>query len=119
MSLVYSTDKGRVCPDCGQQVTQCRCKTVIRNKAAASNVFADGSVRLQRQIQGRGGKTVTVISGLALADNELQQLAKLLKQRCGSGGSIKNGAIEIQGDHRDQLKIELETRGYKVKLAGG
>jgi translation initiation factor 1 len=119
MNLVYSTDKGRLCPDCKQPVAQCLCKTVSKNKAALHNAPTDGSVRLQRQVQGRGGKTVTVISGLALEQSELQQLAKLLKQRCGSGGSIKNGAIEIQGDHRDQLKIALEERGYKVKLAGG
>lgn len=120
MSLVYSTDKGRLCPGCQQPAAQCLCKTANKNKAAhASNVLSDGTVRLQRQVQGRGGKTVTVISGLGLEQSELQQLAKQLKQQCGSGGSIKNGAIEIQGDHRDQLKIALEERGYKVKLAGG
>lgn len=116
MNLVYSTDKGRLCPQCNQPLAQCTCKNTSRNKIA---VESDGIVRLKRQTQGRGGKTVTIITGLALEAAALQQLAKTLKQRCGSGGAIKDGAIEIQGDHRDQLKIELEQRGYKVKLAGG
>lgn len=79
----------------------------------------DGIVRIQRQKQGRGGKTVSVISGLALADPELLVLAKSLKQRCGSGGAIKDGNIEIQGDHREVLCVELQKMGLTVKLSGG
>lgn len=120
MSLVYSSDKGRLCPECQQPIAQCRCKTASKNKAALPNKIPDDNiVRLHRQTQGRGGKTVTVVAGLAVDSATLQQLAKILKQRCGSGGAIKNGVIEIQGDHREQLKIELEQRGFKVKLAGG
>jgi len=74
---------------------------------------------LQRQTQGRGGKTVTAISGIDLPQDELKQLAKRLKQLCGCGGSITDGIIEIQGDHRATLQSELERLGYKVKLAGG
>jgi len=116
MNLVYSTDQGRLCPECRQPIAQCTCKIASKNKLAGNT---DGIVRLHRQTQGRGGKVVTIIAGIALDPAALQQLAKVLKQRCGSGGAIKDGAIEIQGDHRDQLKIELEQRGYKVKLAGG
>jgi len=116
MNLVYSTDQGRLCPECRQPIAQCACKIASKNKLA---VNTDGIIRLHRQTQGRGGKVVTIITGIALDPAALQQLAKALKQRCGSGGAIKDGAIEIQGDHRDQLKIELEQRGYKVKLAGG
>jgi len=114
MSLVYSTDKGRLCPVCAQPVTACRCK-----KNATSAALGDGIVRLQRQTQGRAGKAVVVISGVPLAGEALKGLAKALKQRCGCGGSVKDDTIEIQGDHREILKAELEHRGYTVKLAGG
>lgn len=113
MSLVYSTDKGRLCPDCEQPKAQCRCK---RQTGAATG---DGIVRLQRQTQGRAGKAVIVISGLQLASDQLKALAKTLKQRCGCGGAVKDDTIEIQGDHRDTLKAALETLGYTVKLSGG
>jgi len=113
MSLVYSTDQGRLCPQCEQPVKACICrKTPVR-------AAGDGIVRLQRQTQGRGGKAVTVISGVALEEPALKELAKALKQRCGSGGAVKDGAIEIQGDHRPVLKAELEARGYTVKMSGG
>ena len=72
-----------------------------------------------RQTKGRKGKGVTLINGLPLAAKELKNLAKVLKQKCGCGGAVKNGIIEIQGDHRDILEQELVTRGYKVKRAGG
>jgi translation initiation factor 1 len=70
-------------------------------------------------VKGRRGKTVTTISGVPLASDALRELAGELKRRCGSGGSAKDGVIEIQGDHRDTLVAELEDRGYTVKLAGG
>jgi translation initiation factor 1 len=79
----------------------------------------DGIVRVRRETQGRGGKTVTTISGVPLADDALGALAGELKRRCGSGGTTKDGVIEIQGDHRDLLVAELEQRGYTVKRAGG
>jgi translation initiation factor 1 len=77
------------------------------------------AIRVSRATQGRGGKGVTVISGLPLAVGELEQLAKELKQRCGSGGRVINGQIEIQGEHRDALVTELSRRGYAAKRAGG
>ena len=113
MSLVYSTDQGRLCPQCERPLKACVCGKTQHRPAG------DGIVRLQRQTQGRAGKAVTVITGIPLDDVPLKELAKALKQRCGCGGSVKDGAIEIQGDHRDLLKTELENRGYKVKLSGG
>jgi translation initiation factor 1 len=76
-------------------------------------------VRVRRETQGRKGKTVTTVSGVPLADDALRALAGELKRRCGTGGSAKDGVIEIQGDHRDVLVAELEARGYTVKRAGG
>lgn len=113
MALVYSTDKGRLCSGCAQPVTACHC----RQPAAAPN--GDGVVRVQRQKNGRGGKTVTVVTGIPLAGEALKTLAKTLKQRCGSGGAVKDGVVEIQGDHRELLQAELTARGWTVKLSGG
>lgn len=101
--LVYSTDQGRI------KVTE---PTITRPKG-------DGIVRIQRQISGRKGKGVCVISGLDLDDNGLLKLAGELKKRCGCGGSVKEGIIEIQGDKREILKLLLEEKGFKVKLSGG
>lgn len=111
--LVYSSDLGRICPDCRQPISTCRCK----QQAAAPK--GDGTVRLQRETKGRKGSGVTLISGVPLAGEELKNLAKSLKQKCGSGGTIKNGVIEIQGDHREMLLQELQKSGWKVKKAGG
>jgi len=80
---------------------------------------SDGFVRLRREVKGRGGGTVIVISGIPLSAAEIKELAGALKKRCGCGGTVKDGVIEIQGDHRDVLSAELQARGFKVKLAGG
>ena len=111
-ALVYSTDRGRICPGCGHPAGQCCCSKKGQAKG-------DGIVRISRETKGRKGSGVSLISGLPLAGAELKKLAKQLKQRCGCGGSVKNGVIEIQGDHREVLKVELVKQGYKVKLAGG
>lgn len=101
--LVYSTEIGR-----------------IKESAAPENIpSGDGIVRIQRQVSGRKGKGVSVISGLGLNKLELAQLAAELKKRCGCGGSVKDYSIEIQGDHRALLKQLLEDKGFKVKLSGG
>ncbi len=111
--LVYSTDQGRLCPACGQPVAGCACN---RAKALAKS---DGVVRILRQTKGRKGKGVSLITGLPLAQDQLEELATRLKQRCGAGGAVKDGVIEIQGDHREALALELKKLGYVVKLAGG
>lgn len=114
--LVYSTENGDTCPDCRQAKDRCCCS---ENADQARLASLDGIVRIRRETSGRKGKGVTTVSGVPLDSNELKQLAKQLKQHCGTGGSLKEAVIEIQGDHRDTLKAFLEKKGYKVKLAGG
>lgn len=111
--LVYSSEHGRMCPKCGQPASKCTCQ------AASSRTPDDGVVRIHRQTKGRKGKGVTLITGIPLNDTELKSFAKKLKQRCGAGGAVKNGIVEIQGDHRDMLVEELKKEGWTVKKAGG
>lgn len=114
MGRVYVTGMGRLCPDCDRPIKECCCK---QRKAQAAT--GDGRVRVQRQTKGRGGKTVTVVSGLPLAGAELKELAGEFKRRFGVGGAVKDGAIEIQGDYADALVDELKKRGYQAKRSGG
>ncbi|KAA0010442.1 translation initiation factor Sui1 [Billgrantia pellis] len=114
--LVYSTEHGDICPDCRSPLAECRCAALAEQERIAA---LDGIVRIRRETSGRKGKGVTTVSGVPLPDAELKALAKTLKQRCGTGGSLRNGILEIQGDHRETLKAELERHGYRVKLAGG
>lgn len=113
--LVFSTETGRVCAGCGKPSAQCVCG----KKQALPNVKNDGIVRLMRETKGRKGKGVTRVTGLLLDAGSIKDLARSLKQLCGSGGSVKDGVIEIQGDHRDMLEKELKNLGYTVKRAGG
>ena len=101
--LVYSTNSGRI----------------DEPKAAVVRPKGDGIVRIQRQTSGRKGKGVCLITGVDLDDAALEKLAAELKKKCGCGGAVKEGVIEIQGDKRDLLKQLLEAKGMKVKLAGG
>lgn len=110
--LVYSTDSGRHCPDCGQPVAACIC-------GQPQQPSGDGIARVRRETKGRGGKTVTTISGVPLVGEELKELASVLKKRCGCGGALKDGVIEIQGDHVELLLGELARRGFKAKKSGG
>jgi translation initiation factor 1 len=110
--IVYSTESGRMCPGCGQPADACRCR---KGSAPAG----DGVVRISRQTKGRKGKGVTLVTGLALDEAALNALSKRLKQKCGAGGAVKDGVIEIQGDHRQTLLAELTALGHKPKLAGG
>jgi translation initiation factor 1 len=96
---------------------QARFKTVIRAPVAAKG--GPARVRVAREVSGRGGKGVSVISGLPLAAPALEELAARLKKLCGAGGAVKEGAIEIQGDHRDRLVAELHKLGYDAKRSGG
>lgn len=115
--IVYSTDQGRRCPECGRPVADCRCKR--SRPAQAPQPAGDGIVRVGRETQGRKGKGVTVIRGVPLAGEALAELATRLKKRCGSGGTVDGGVIEIQGDHRDLLVAELGKLGYTVRRSGG
>ncbi|BEM43509.1 stress response translation initiation inhibitor YciH [Serratia sp. Lou2A] len=101
--LVYSTDTGRI----------------KQEEVKPQRAKGDGIVRIQRQTSGRKGKGVCLIAGVDLDDAALDKLAAELKKKCGCGGSVKDGIIEIQGDKRDLLKQLLEAKGMKVKLAGG
>ena len=112
--LVYSDALGRVCPECAQAVAKCQCRST-----AKAGVKGDGTVRIQRETKGRKGKGVTLITGLPLNEAELKTLAKQLKQKCGTGGTVKDGVIEIQGDQRDLLLDLLQQQGWKAKKAGG
>jgi translation initiation factor 1 len=113
--LVYSTDAGRMCPACRQPVASCRCAS----SPARALPAGDGVARVRREVGGRGGKTVTVVSGLALDPIALAALSKRLKSACGTGGTVKAGALEFQGDHREQIVSLLAGEGFRSKLAGG
>ncbi len=101
--LVYSSGRGKVAAE----------------PASPRAPKGDGIVRVRRETQGRGGKTVTTVSGVGLTEEDLRQLASDLKRSCGTGGSVKDYVIEIQGDHREAIVADLEKRGFTVKLAGG
>ena len=107
--LVYSTESGRICPACRQPVAQCVCSQAKPVPAS------DGMVRVSRETKGRGGKSVSVIKGLALDAPALARLGKQLKAACGSGGTVKDGVIEVQGDHCASLIEALKKLGWKVK----
>ncbi len=111
--LVYSTENSPVRDTCGKGPAKCRC----RQKPAASS--GDGVVRVGRETKGRKGKGVSLVTGVPLEAEALKQLAKQLKAKCGSGGTVKNSVIEIQGDHRDLLVAELKKQGFVVKRTGG
>jgi translation initiation factor 1 len=117
--LVYSSDGGpvRYCRRCGQLEHPGRCQSPapLRHTQAPD----DGIVRIARDRKGRGGKTVTLITGLPGDTDALAALAQTLKRACGSGGTVKGRAVEIQGDHRERLAALLTSQGYHVKLAGG
>jgi len=112
-SLVYSSEHGRMCPECARPVAGCICR---KSRVAPAG---DGVVRVRRETKGRGGKTVTAISGVPLDSSGVKKLAGDLKRFCGAGGALKEGIIEIQGDHCAAVMQELERRGFRVKRAGG
>jgi translation initiation factor 1 len=111
--LVYSTEGGRMCPACRRPVAQCSCR------AAAPPGPGDGIVRVQRETKGRGGKAVTVVRGAPGDAAAVLKLGQDLKAACGSGGTVKDGTIEVQGDHVDKVMALLQQRGMQVKRAGG
>jgi translation initiation factor 1 len=111
--LVYSTDSGRMCPTCRQATADCRCSATPVKPAG------DGIVRVSRETKGRAGKGVTLVRGLSLDPLALMTLGKQLKTACGSGGTVKDGVIEVQGDHCDRVIEALKAQGFNVKRAGG
>ncbi len=111
--LVYSTEAGRMCPACRQPVAQCVCS---QHKPRP---VTDGIVRVFRETKGRGVKAVTLVKGLSLEEAALTTLGKQLKTACGSGGTVKDGVIEVQGDHCERVMEFLKKLGYSVKRAGG
>lgn len=111
--VVYSTGQGRMCPECGKPAGECACPARKTVRAG------DGGVRVRRETKGRGGKTVTTITGIPLDDSELRELGTELRRTLGTGGSVHDGVIEIQGDHVERVLGELLKRGYKPKRAGG
>ncbi len=110
--LVYSTDVGRTCPACRQSTALCSCK---QSKPLTKT---DGIVRVSLDSKGRGGKSVTVIKGVALDAAELALLGKQLRSACGAGGTTKDGVIEVQGDHTASLVAALEKLQFKVRHVG-
>lgn len=110
--LVYSTESGRMCPGCRQALAACTCKA----RAVAKG---DGVVRVSLQTKGRGGKSVTLVKGLALDAGALAQLGKQLRTACGSGGTVKDGVIEVQGEHCDLVMETLRKLGHQPRRAGG
>lgn len=106
--LVYSSDAGRMCPNCRRPVSSCVCRQSVVPKG-------DGVVRVSRQTKGRGGKSVTLVKGLVLDAMSLAEVGKGLRTACGSGGTVKDGVIEIQGDHCERVKQILKKQGHNVK----
>jgi translation initiation factor 1 len=111
--IVYSTGIGSLCPNCRRAVKDCVCPQ------GAPGAAKPGAVRVGREVKGRAGKGVTTVTGLGLSPADIDALATLLKKRCGSGGTVRDGVIEIQGDHRDTIVAELVKLGWPAKRSGG
>ena len=105
---VYSTSQGRMCPTCTKPISDCSCSQY------SEEPLGDGQVRVSRETKGRKGKGVTLVCGLPVDAKGLQKLAKQLKRKCGAGGTVKDGVIEIQGEHRDLLVQALKEVGFSV-----
>lgn len=118
---VYTSDQGRICPDCSKPVANCACRFDKKKHTSQTAVSpkADGIVRIGRSTKGRRGKGVTTVTGIPLCGDPLKDVAQTLKNKCGAGGTVKGGVIEIQGEHRQTLQKALEAMGYTVKQSGG
>ena len=112
--VVYSTAEGALCSKCQRAQQKCVCAETER-----ARVRGDGNVRVRRETAGRAGKTVTAVEGLAFNLGQLESLLKDLKRICGAGGSLKEGVIEVQGDHCELVLRELAKRGIRAKRSGG
>jgi translation initiation factor 1 len=119
--VVYDTARGRtdLCSYCKRRLEACVCPHNRQVQGASRPAGNNGPVRVWRDRKGRRGKTVTVINGLPDDDHTLEETASMLKRLCGSGGTVSQGNVEVQGDHRDKVAAKLSELGYRVKLAGG
>ena len=111
--IIYSTGVGSLCPNCRRPVRDCVCPKGVPGAAKPA------AVRVGREVKGRAGKGVTTVTGLPIPLSEIESLATQLKKRCGSGGTVRAGVIEIQGDHRDVIVSELIKLGWPAKKSGG
>ena len=109
--LVYSTDKGRVCPTCGWPVHDCKCSTAVADQVVPNRVVA----KLRVEKKGRGGKIVTVVFDLPRNVTFLKDLSQELKRACGTGGTVVEDTVELQGDLRDRVREFLLKKGFVVK----
>jgi translation initiation factor 1 len=114
--LVYSTEGGRMCPACREPLTTCQCKALTARPVGQG---AGPAVTVWRESKGRGGKAVTVVRGLALDPSALAALGKQLRTVCGAGGTVKGGAIEVQGEQAERILLALRALGFTAKRAGG
>jgi translation initiation factor 1 len=115
--LVYSTDGGRMCPACRQPVAACVCAASAANARPVPS--GDGVVRVSRETKGRGGKAVTLVRGIAADTATLADIGKRLRSACGAGGTLKDGVLEVQGDHVERVIAWLTAQGFVVKRSGG
>ena len=111
--IIYSTGVGSLCPNCRRPARDCVCPK------GAPGAVGRTAVRVGRETKGRAGKGVTTIIGLPMSLSEIESLAAKLKKQCGSGGTVRDGVIEIQGDHRDVIVAELTRLGWPAKKSGG
>jgi translation initiation factor 1 len=111
--IIYSTGVGSLCPNCRRPVRECVCPKGVPGAAKPT------TVRVGREVKGRAGKGVTTVTGLPMSPSDIDSLATRLKKRCGSGGTVRDGVIEIQGDHRDTIVAELIKLGWPAKKSGG
>jgi len=110
-NIIYSTTYGDMCPRCNQPKDRCVCRSIEKNIVMPN----DGITRVRLSTKGRNGKVVTLVIGLSLSENDLEKTAKKLKHKLGTGGTIKDKHIEIQGNRVDDVIRELTQQGYKVK----
>ena len=107
--LIYSTGKGSICPDCSKPVKECACREIKRNALPETS----GKVRIRHETAGRKNKGVTIIYGLPLSPEQLEELAKKLKSAFGTGGAVKDYTIELQGNQCEKAAVELGRLGYQ------
>jgi translation initiation factor 1 len=114
--LIYSTEHGKMCPSCKKAIPQCNCSS---NQTSPKSLPNGKCVEVRRETKGRKGSGVIVVRGVPLSKADLHSFATHLKQKCGTGGTVKDGAIEIQGENCELVMEEIAKQGWKVKKIGG